>query len=528
MKICALLCLVSLAVLRTGQAEDKPLVVTKYGKLQGVIVPVKETKRTADAFFGIPFAKPPVGSLRFAYPELNEPWESVRDASQYPPMCLQDVRVMEGFVDLYKTAFRMPPVSEDCLYLNVFTPSDREKEGSRLPVMVFIHGGGLVVGGASFYDGSALSVYEDVVVVAVQYRLGILGFFSTGDDELGGNLGLLDQVSALRWVQENIADFGGNRNSVTIFGESAGGLSVSGLVVSPLAKGLFHKAIAESGTIITPGLIVTNPEQLIPYYQVVSSLSGCDLSSMMECLMLKSEKEILSVAETMGFLPLPAFVDGDFLPKPAEEILANKEMNPVPLLLGVCDHEFGWLLPTGLRSEVIPSVLDEYLSEVSDPSAFRDRFLEICGDVLFVVPAVKIANYHRDSGLPVFFYEYQHRPSLFEGVKPDYVKADHADEVVYVLGGPFLRDGVVFAGAATDEEKNLSRTIMRYWANFARHGDPNGRDLVEWPLYDAKERYLEINLKQRSSARLKEEKIKFWSGIHSGKTRTERADHTEL
>ncbi|XP_073469289.1 fatty acyl-CoA hydrolase precursor, medium chain-like isoform X1 [Aquarana catesbeiana] len=551
MKFCALLCLSLLAILGIGQAVERPLVDTKYGKLRGVNVPVKETPRTADAFYGIPFAKPPVGSLRFAYPEAPEPWESVRDASQYAPMCLQEMGMMEGLTHYYKSTFKMPPPSEDCLYLNIYTPNDREKE-SKLPVMVFIHGGGLIIGGA-YYDGSALSVYENVVVVSIQYRLGILGFFSTGDDKLPGNLGFIDQVAALHWVQENIADFGGDQHSVTIFGESAGGVSVSALVLSPLAKGLFHKAIAESGFVTMSSLVVSKPEDLTIYQDLVAGLFGCSVSSVVECLKLKSEEDILSVAAKMGFFPLPACVDGFFLPKPAEEILANKEGNQVPFLLGVCNQEFGWILPLlirvseiregmdresvwrtlsklpflGLTPGVLPSIMDEYLSDVSDPIALRDGFLDICGDVLFIHPALKVARYHRDSGLPVFFYEYQHRPSLFDGIKPDFVKADHADELIYVFGGPFLRDGVVFAGNSTDEEKALSRTIMRYWANFARNGDPNGPGLVDWPLYDTKEGYLEINLKQKASTQLKEDKFKFWSKILS-RTLEERGEHTEL
>ncbi|CAI9570774.1 unnamed protein product [Staurois parvus] len=261
-----MVCNLSFISLILGQAEERPLVDTKYGKLLGVSVSVKETSRTADAFYGIPFAKPPVGSLRFANPESIEPWESVRDASQYAPMCLQDMGIMEGLINYYKTSFKIPPFSEDCLYLNIYTPSNREKE-SKLPVMVFIHGGGLVIGGA-YYDGSALSVYENVVVVSIQYRLGILGFFSTGDNELPGNLGFMDQVAALHWVQENIADFGGDRHSVTIFGESAGGVSVSAMVLSPLAKGLFHKAIAESGFATMSSLMVMKPEDLTIYRDV--------------------------------------------------------------------------------------------------------------------------------------------------------------------------------------------------------------------------------------------------------------------
>ncbi|XP_075694470.1 fatty acyl-CoA hydrolase precursor, medium chain-like isoform X1 [Rhinoderma darwinii] len=505
-----------LTALGTGQNDGRPLITTKYGQLRGLTVPVKETSRAIDAFFGVPFAKPPVGSLRFSDPEPPEPWSSVREASEYPPMCLQVEDIMIGIGEYYQTPFKMPKSSEDCLYLNVFTPADRDKK-SKLPVMFFIHGGGLLFELASIYDGSALSAYENVVVVSIQYRLGLLGFFSTGDDQLPGNYGFLDQVAALQWVQETIADFGGDPQSVTIFGESAGAVSVSALVLSPLSKGLFHRAIAESGTVTMPSLVVSKSEDLVYYRNLVAEISGCDVASIANCLKNKSEEELVSIAKVMGVLPLPACVDGVFLPKPVEKMLTNKESNKVPILLGVNEQEFGWLVPMGLSPEAIPFVIDEYLGDAVDPVEIRNRFLDLCGDVMFVIPAIKIAKYHRDMGLPVYLYEYQHPPTLLAHVRPNFVRADHGDEIIFVFGGPFLRDGIVYAGNATNEEKVLARTVMRYWANFARTGDPNSPGLTAWPQYGADERYLEINLKQKSSSRLKEDKFRFWTEILPGK-----------
>ncbi|KAM9302213.1 fatty acyl-CoA hydrolase precursor, medium chain-like [Gastrophryne carolinensis] len=543
--------LLYLVVLRAEQAENRPRVEIKYGKLQGVIVPVKETQKTADAYFGIPFAKPPVGPLRFANPEAPEPWKSIRDASKYSPVCLQDPKyILEDRVH-FQSNFEIPPVSEDCLYLNVFTPSHRE-EGSNLPVMVYMHGGGLLFGGSSLYDGSALSVFEDVVVVAIQYRLGILGFFSTGDDQLPGNLGLMDQVAALRWVQENIADFGGNPKSVTIFGESAGGISTAAHVMSPLSKGLFHRAIAESGTMKMPGLVVSKSEDLKVYHQLVSELSGCDLSSVVKCLKEKSEEEMLKIMKKKENVFLPVCVDGVFLPKPVDEIMANKESNDVPLLLGFCDHDFGWLVPQvfnigrlpdqmswesvqqkleriqlmNLSPSEISLVLEEYLASTTNGHEIRDRFLDIGTDRIFAMPALETAKSHRDSGHPVYVYEFQHRPSIFKDTRPDYVKSDHIDDLLYVLGTPFLRDGVMFAGKATDEEKTLAKIVMKYWANFARNGDPNSPGLVKWPQYDAKEGYLGINLKPKASFKPRGDKFKFWTEILPLKSKSR--NHAEL
>eukprot|EP00079_Xenopus_tropicalis_P015641 XP_004913615.1 PREDICTED: carboxylesterase 5A-like [Xenopus tropicalis] len=529
-----LLCCVTLEIYGAGQEDARPRLTTKYGQLLGKTVNVRGADRHVHAFMGVPFAKAPVGHLRFADPQPPEPWSSIREASVIPPMCLQ--HGMEQLIKLFKIEFVLPASSEDCLYLNVFTPADR-KENSKLPVMVFIHGGGLVMGLASMFDGSALSGYENVVVVSIQYRLGILGFFSTGDKEAQGNFGFLDQVAALKWVQENIKEFGGDPESVTIFGQSAGGLSVSTHVLSPLSKGLFHRAIAESGVALLPGLVVSKTEEVLFVRDLVASLSGCNIKGLVDCLKKKTEEEIMAISATMQFTALPACVDGVFLPKPVEEILANKESNQVPFLIGFNNNEFGWMLPMALNisgfregmgrkevqsvlsalpllhsvSSLVPLLMKEYFGDTNDQTEIRNKFLELNGDILFVIPALRTAQYHRDSGLPVYLYEFQHRPSLYDNSKDDFVKADHGDELYFVLGGPFLNGDAIFQSDGTDEEKNLSKTMMKYWANFARNGDPNGPGLVEWPAYDEDKDYLEINLKQKSSWRLKEGRLKFWT-----------------
>ncbi|NXT50370.1 SASB hydrolase, partial [Pluvianellus socialis] len=229
----------------------QPEVVTKYGRVRGYQFKVDAAERSVNVFLGLPFAHPPVGPLRFSEPQPPEPWKGVRDATSYPPMCLQDKVQGQIFSDLITNRKEkvLLEVSEDCLYLNVYTPVSTENQ-EKLPVFVWIHGGGLVFGAASSYDGSALAAFDNVVVVTIQYRLGIVGYFSTGDKHARGNWGYLDQVAALQWIQENIIHFGGDPGSVTIAGESAGGVSVSALVLSPLAKGLFHKAISESGTAV--------------------------------------------------------------------------------------------------------------------------------------------------------------------------------------------------------------------------------------------------------------------------------------
>ncbi|XP_069802225.1 fatty acyl-CoA hydrolase precursor, medium chain-like isoform X2 [Dendropsophus ebraccatus] len=546
-----MLCTLVLGVLASGQQDGRPEVKTQYGKLRGKTMSVKGTDRTVHAFYGVPFAKPPVGALRFAAPEPPEAWSSTREASGYAPMCLQDRDSMESVLKEWKYKITIPSFSEDCLYLNIFTPADGIK-GKKLPVMVFIHGGALVIGGALMFEGSALSAYENVVVVSLQYRLGVLGFFSTGDERSTGNYGLLDQVEALRWVQKNIADFGGDPNSVTIFGESAGGLSVSAMVTSPLAKGLFHRAIAESGVAIMPGLVAKSTEEAAFMRNILANILLCD-GDMFDCLKAKSEEEMLSLLVTMKWISLPATIDGVIFAKSVEQILADKEVNSVPFMTGVNNHEFGWLLTSVMNFKVFQKgmekekaedllrsffilrsfsnatslLIDEYVGEETDPNEIRNRILDLIADFIFVIPALRAAKYHRDSGHPTYFYEFQHRPSIFEDSKPDFVKADHTDEVYFVMGGPFLDDGL-HPTDFKEEEKILSKTIMKYWANFARTGNPNAPGLIHWPQYGQDEEYLQIGIKQSAAKQLKAGKYEFWTKVLPQKMLEKKEAHTEL
>uniref|UniRef100_A0A8C8R9K8 Carboxylic ester hydrolase n=1 Tax=Pelusios castaneus TaxID=367368 RepID=A0A8C8R9K8_9SAUR len=467
--------------------------------------------------------------------------------------------MLEIFKDILPDKHLNFSISEDCLYLNIYTPA-HSNEKDKLPVVVWIHGGALLTGGASMYDGSALSAYENLVVVTIQYRLGIPGFFSTGDEHARGNWGFLDQVAALQWIQENIEHFGGDPGSVTIFGESAGGISVSFLVLSPLAKGLFHKAISESGVALSP-MFSSQPEVVA---KIIANISGCDTSSsaaMVRCLMKKpEEKMILSREQQKQVSIIPIVVDGVFIQKTPEELMAGKECSAVPYIVGVNNHEYGWMIPfstdipglkEGMHKETILSILqpmhpllsvpaefvslitDEYLEDTDDPFTLRDQFLELMGDVIFVIPAIRTSKYHRDSGSPVYFYEFQHRPSSHTSFKPDFVKADHGDELGFVFGGAFLTDktSLMASAVVTEEEKHLSRTVMKYWANFARNGNPNGEGLVEWPTYDVNEQYLELNLQQKTAKKLRGNRMEFWTKTLPEKVRMktkEKREHAEL
>ncbi|XP_063336003.1 uncharacterized protein LOC134631523 [Pelmatolapia mariae] len=513
-----------------------PVVHTKLGSLRGEYVSVKGKETGVHAYLGVPFAKPPLGpSLRLAPPQPVEGWEGVRDATKKPPMCIQSKEVVLDLVDkLGKLLAELPDISEDCLYLNIYTPANRANN-AKLPVMVWIHGGGFVLGSASIYDGSALAAYQDVVVVLIQYRLGLLGFLSTGDEHIPGSFGLLDQVEALKWIQQHIHNFGGDPALVTIFGESAGGVSVSLLLLSPLSDGLFHRAIAESGTAAMDAFMANDP---LPMAQAVANASGCSLEStkkISDCM------RNLDIDTIVGFTKDPKLrfqvnVDGHFLTKPVDELFRKHELHTVPFMTGVNNDEGGWMLASffapqnwteGLDREFVLNtvslfypdpkaafiravIADEYIGNGDDRVKNRDGYTEMLGDLFFTIPAIKAANAHRDAGAPVYLYEYQHPPKFLQQKRLSFVGTDHADEIFTVLGFCFTTTHIRLSDPCPEDEEQLSKIMMSYWGNFARTGSPDGHNLVHWPKYGADEKYLAIGLKNQVTAQhLKKERFVF-------------------
>ncbi|XP_040853193.1 cocaine esterase-like isoform X1 [Ochotona curzoniae] len=522
-----------LLLLLPGQGQDStsPIRTTHSGQVQGSLVHVEGTNVGVHTFLGIPFAKPPLGPLRFAPPEPAEVWSGVRDGTSHPAICPQDMVAMNTQTQkLLNLTLPSILMSEDCLYLNIYVPA-HAREGSKLPVMVWIHGGSLTIGMASLYDGSALAAFEDVVVVTIQYRLGVLGFFSTGDQHASGNWGYLDQVAALRWVQQNIAHFGGNPDRVTIFGESAGGISVSSHVLSPMSQGLFHGAIMQSGVVLLPRFILNSSDAIST---MVANLSACDhgdSEALVACLRDKSEEEMLNI--TKAFKIISGVVDGAFLPKHPLELLSSANFQPVPSIIGVNNDEYGWIIPSSLglyatQKEVdrktmrtfvqrplahmmLPPefgdmLMEEYLGDTEDPQTLKIHFLEMMGDLIFLIPALQVAHLQRCHS-PVYFYEFQHRPSFFQDTKPPHVKADHGDEVLLIFRNFFRATQVTL----TEEEELLSRRMMKYWANFARTGNPNGEGLPHWPMLDQEEQYLQLSTQPAVGRVLKAHRRQFWT-----------------
>ncbi|XP_040838007.1 carboxylesterase 4A-like isoform X1 [Ochotona curzoniae] len=535
-------CLVQQAALGAWHIQ-KPLVVTKYGTLRGKQVYVYRTP--IHVFLGVPFSKPPVGARRFAPPEPPEPWKGTRYATTDPPSCLQES--WGQLASIYfntRKRYKWLRFSEDCLYLNVYAPL-RAPGDPLWPVMVWFPGGAFLVGSASTYEGSELAAREKVVLVFLQHRLGILGFLSTGDNQARGNWALLDQLAALMWVKENIEAFGGDPNSVTLFGQSSGAISISGLMMSPLAQGLFHRAISQSGTALMKVFITYNPWKVA---KKVAHLAGCSQDSsqiLVDCLRALPGAKLMRVSKRMRFFHvnickdpqemtwiMGAVVDGVVFPDDPEVLLSRGQVLPVPYLLGVNSREFRWLLPFILRfplnrnlmrkkfltkllwntssllnvtKEQIPRAMEEYLRhDRHNWKKYRDHVMDLAGDATFVYCALETARHHRDAGHPVYLYEFEHQTPSIVIIKPCTDGADHGDEIRFVFGTPF------FKGPSTAAAKTLSFRIMRYWANFARTGNPNDGTVPYWPQFDKKEQYLRLDFNVRVGEKLRQEKMAFW------------------
>lgn len=520
----------------TGPKVTQPEVDTPLGRVRGRQVAVKGTDRRTNVFLGIPFAQAPLGPLRFSAPHPAQTWEGVRDASTNPPMCLQDTERMNNSRFTINEKHQIFPISEDCLILNVYSPAEAT-EGTRRPVMVWIHGGSLVVGSATSQDGSALAAYGDVIVITVQYRLGIFGFLNTGDKDMPGNRGFLDVLAALRWIQGNVSPFGGDPNCVTIFGNSAGSFIVSALVLSPMSSGLFHRAISQSGVVTMRTMRETNSWPEVQSFADSLACSSDSPAKLVQCLLQKKGEELILSKKTS--MKITYTVDGSFFPKGPEQLLHERRFPTVPYLLGVNNHECGWLLlrvwnildkmehltredmlkisrpiliAVDVPPEMISIVIDEYLDNGADAQATRYALQELLGDILFVIPTLNFSRNIQDAGSPVFLYEFQHPPSSFAKFKPPWVKADHASESTFIFGGPFLTDesSLLAFPEATEEEKQLSLTMMAQWSQFARTGNPNGKGLPHWPQLGQLEQYLEIDLVSRTRMKLKEARLQFW------------------
>ena len=446
------------------------------------------------AFFGLPYAAPPVGDLRWKAPELPAKWTGVRDATKFGNRCEQ-WHVWDDYI------FTDPGPSEDCLYLNVYAPASA-KQGNNLPVMVWIHGGGFLAGAGSEprYTNPAL-VAKGVIVVTLNYRLNIFGFLASEDlaKEQGGhagNYGLMDQVAALRWVKSNIAAFGGDPNNVTIFGESAGSFAVSALTVAPSARGLFNKVIGESGAFFGGALPMTTSSERAKRDQAfVNSLSA---QSLKDLRAMPAEKILEAVQKQrgIGFSPV---VDGTFLPESLPEAYAAGSQAHVPSIIGWNRDERAGALSRDMTAEKWKAYAKEHYGAKADdflaafPAGTDDQAIRSADDFttdgFIAMGAWRWAEAQSKTGqAPVYRFRFD-RPGPAERLHPGGKYAFHSTELEYVFGTLDVRQGATWQPA----DRKLSDEVVTYWSNFARTGDPNGNGLPRWPRYDQEKAIIHLD-----------------------------------
>ena len=440
-------------------------------------------------FKGIPYAAPPVGDLRWRAPQAAARWTGVRQAYDFGPACPQ----------ASSKAIALADMSEDCLTLNVWSPARRA--GARLPVMVWIHGGAFETGSASMpiYDGSSLAS-KGIVMVTLNYRLGFFGFFghpqlteeAKAESVPTANYGLLDQIAALVWVKRNIEAFGGDPANVTLFGESAGGVSVLALMTAPAARGLFQKAIVQSGggRWVAPTLTARSGKFLAAHEIGEKAARAFRLppDSPIADLRKKSWEDIQETLRLPEIADHTPFLDGQLLTDQMETVFSRGGQAPVPMIVGSNSYE-GVLLRKAFHvssNEVMRAAgpqLDA-LSVLYPPQLFMTPdFLadHIWGDANFVEPARMIARNVSRAGQPVYHFGFDFQPPLLRllGGSP------HGLEVAYALGN--LKRIVPFPLNVLMHRHNyeVSRLMMIYWTNFARTGDPNSRGELAWPRFNA-------------------------------------------
>jgi len=437
-------------------------------------------------YHGIPYAAPPVGDRRWAPPAPVEPWDDVRDATAAGPGCVQQAD-QGGF---YDAATAVAAMDEDCLLLNVWTRAEHVDEAA--PVMVWIHGGGLTVGSGDAYPGELLTS-KGVVLVTINYRLGPFGFLAL--PELGtesasgvsGNQGIRDQIAALEWVRDNIAHFGGDPGTVTIFGESAGSMSVSFLQASPLARGLFHRVIGQSGGAFGPMTVADAAEDTGAAFAAALAGDGAD-ASLAALRTLPADHVLATFLSNPSFSQALGIVDGEVIPDELAAIFARGEQADVPVMIGSNADEgtalFSYLGPAfgdGMAGfeAYVAATLGEVADDVrahypaTDDAQAMESWMDLLGDAMFTWPMRAWARAMQTVPSETWLYWFTKEPPIAES---DRYGAFHAAEIGYVFGNVDL-----FGAVPADADHALSEVMATVWTQFARTGNPNGEGLPEWP-----------------------------------------------
>ncbi|XP_044038741.1 neuroligin-2a isoform X2 [Siniperca chuatsi] len=565
MGVLGLILLFSLASSQKMDPSKHPIVTTNYGKLRGIKKDLNnEILGPVEQYLGVPYATAPIGDRRFQPPEAPGSWQEIRNATQFAPVCPQNVHgvlpeimLPVWFTDnLDVAAGYIQNQSEDCLYLNIYVPTEDDiRDRRKKPVMLFIHGGSYMEGTGNMFDASVLAAYGNVIVVTMNYRLGVLGFLSTGDQSAKGNYGLLDQIQALRWLNENIGHFGGDPERITIFGSGAGASCVNLLILSHHSEGLFHRAIAQSGTAISSWSVNYQP---LKYTKILARKVGCtytETADLVDCLRRKNFRELVDqdIQPARYHIAFGPVVDGDVVPDDPEILMQQGEFLNYDILIGVnqgeglkfvddsedndgisaaafdytisnfVDNLYGYPEGKDILRETIKFMYTDW-ADRDNGDMRRKTLLALFTDHQWVAPAVATAKLHAEFQSPVYFYTFYHHCQT--ETRPEWADAAHGDEIPYVFGVPMIGATDLFPCNFSKNDVMLSAVVMTYWTNFAKTGDPNlpvpqdtkfihtkpnRFEEVIWTKFNSKDKqYLHIGLKPRVRDNYRANKVAFW------------------
>lgn len=479
-----------------GDVSTEVVIQTKVGKIQGLVVNASGVVTTR--FLGIPYARPPIGELRFALPQKHPGWpvSAPLEATEYRFACPQNLGELKSGVKnpVYKSRLDKVITSEDCLYLNMYLPANlssvQHLNTKSFPVMVYLHGGDFSHGTSIPYEGWRLATHGGVIVVGVEYRLGVLGFLSVPDSAAPGNLGLWDQRVALHWIWDNIREFGGDPESITIFGEGAGGVSAGFHALSRKSRGLFHRAVLQSGSPLSPGSLQRQP---IPVATALAKLTQCPTNNytrMVDCLQKLTLNRLMEMSHqvmlthNVAWLPV---VDGVFLQDDPTSLIMQGRFNPIDYIIGV-NKEVGsthqHLSKTDLTSGIpysefegqlrqaaqniyfvtkkgggfeqfYAAVLLEYASFCEKrPQELTQGLMDFYSHSFTIAPSLLAAKHISRSGTNIYLYSFSHSPSddhfVGEGAELDFIFGESLD--------------------SSQAAKALQLALMDSWTNFAKTG----------------------------------------------------------
>jgi para-nitrobenzyl esterase len=510
---------------KTAQKNTSPnaRVTTENGVLEGIYAPDTNLKM----YYGIPYAQPPIGDLRWKAPKPATNWTGTRDAKTFGDRPMQE-RLWDDLI------YRSQKISEDCLYLNVWAPADAQE--GKLPVLFYIHGGGFSAGDGSElrYDGASMA-QKGMVVVTINYRLNVFGFLAHSELDAestsgsSGNYGLLDQVAALKWVKNNIDAFGGNPEQITIAGESAGSISVSSLMASPLSRDLIAGAIGESGAAINPTFAPVSAAQAAANGSAFAEAINNPSLAELRALSADELFDLYKNAENKGF---PTVIDNNFYTETLTETFDAGKQSKIPLLLGWNSAESsgdGYMqgqenTPENFINrvnETYPQVADEVLKlyDHNTPEEVALSATALASDGFIAFSTWKWFDLQRkNSEQPVYRYLYSKiRPQVAaDSLAPKPLGAGHANEIEYAMGNLHY----IKAHKWTEDDYLVSQTMEDYFANFIKTGNPNAENLPLWPAADANTTspiLMNINTQSQAEEAKHDDRYRFWDMYYSKK-----------